>query len=118
MGRVDPDDPRQPFQQVADDLRTAITEARYQLGQQLPRQQEIAEDYGVSLGTVKSALAQLRKEGLIVARRGEPARVRFTPGKPERTPAETDEQADIRDMLGEVLRRLDVIESRLPARKD
>jgi DNA-binding FadR family transcriptional regulator len=118
MGRVDPDDPRQPFQQVADDLRAAIADGRYQPGQQLPRQQVLGEEYGVSLGTVKSALGQLRREGLIVARKGEPARVRFKPGEPEPSPAESDDEVDIRDMLAEVLRRLDVIESRLPARKE
>ncbi|WP_114455160.1 GntR family transcriptional regulator [Halopolyspora algeriensis] len=113
MGKVDPDDPQPPYLQVADDLRTAIHEGVLAAGQRLPKQADLVEEYGVSLGTVKSALAVLRDESLIISRQGEGSWVRRTPvDQPE--PADEDEP-DTRQMLGEVLDRLTEISRRLEA---
>ena len=60
MRKVDPDDPQAPFQQVADAIRSSIRSGDLPLGARLPKQSGLAEGYGVSLGTVKSALGVLR----------------------------------------------------------
>jgi DNA-binding GntR family transcriptional regulator len=114
MGKVDPDDPRPPYQQVADRLRSAIDDGEVMPGQPLPKQPELATDYGVSVGTVKHALRVLRDEGLIVSRRGEGARV-HSQRAVHAAGADTTPVADqdIRDMLADVLVRLDEIVRRL-----
>jgi DNA-binding GntR family transcriptional regulator len=64
------DDPRQPFQQVADDLRTAIASGELAAGQRLPSNRDLAEHYGIAPMTVQSAVRVLREEGLVVAQQG------------------------------------------------
>ncbi|TDD08102.1 GntR family transcriptional regulator [Saccharopolyspora terrae] len=111
MGKVDPDSPRAPYQQVADYLRTAIHDGTLGPGQRLPKQAELVAEYGVSLGTVKSALAVLRDERLIISRQGEGTWVRREglDGPAETAPGSDD----ARDMLTEVVQRLDAISERL-----
>ncbi|SDY10504.1 GntR family transcriptional regulator [Saccharopolyspora shandongensis] len=115
MGKVDPDDSRPPFQQVADDLRTAIRDGVLSPGARLPKHAELAEEYGVSVGTVKSALGTLRNESLIVSRQGEGSWVRRV--LPETTAADAMD-ADARDVLAEILKRLDEVNDRLAAIED
>ena len=76
MGKLDPDDPRPPSVQLADVLRTAITEGRYEPGAQLPSYSALSTEYEVAPNTVKSALAALRAEDLIVSRQGKGSYVR------------------------------------------
>ncbi|MCA1194439.1 GntR family transcriptional regulator [Saccharopolyspora sp. 6V] len=112
MRKVDPDDPQAPFQQVADDLRSSIHSGELQPGVRLPKQSELADGYGVSLGTVKSALGVLREEGLIVSRQGEGSWVRRSlPDLVER--AASASANDVPAMLERVLQQLDQINTRL-----
>src|SRR4051794_38221054 len=67
---LDPDDPRPPYQQVANALRAAILTRKFQAGEKLPSQNELAERYGVARMTVQQALRLLREDGLIVSRQG------------------------------------------------
>lgn len=76
VARLDPNDARPAYRQVADRLRESIEAAELAPGAQLPTQRDIAEDYGVAVETVKRALAQLRSEGLIVTRQGKGSYVR------------------------------------------
>lgn len=64
------DDPRPPFQQLADDLRTAIADGDLAAGQRLPSNRDLAEQYGIAPMTVQSAVRVLRDEGLVVAQQG------------------------------------------------
>ncbi len=59
----DPRDPRPAYEQIADDLRTAIKEGRLQPGDRLPTEREHAGRYGVAVGTYRQALFVLRQEG-------------------------------------------------------
>jgi DNA-binding GntR family transcriptional regulator len=59
----DPRDPRPAYEQIADDLRTAIKEGRLQPGDRLPTEREHASRYGVAVGTYRQALSVLRQEG-------------------------------------------------------
>ncbi|WP_263250605.1 GntR family transcriptional regulator [Saccharopolyspora rosea] len=114
MGKVDPDDPRPPYQQVADDLRAAIQTGTLAPGDRLPKQSELANDYGVSIGTVKSALGVLRDEALITSRQGEGSWVRRS--RSDGSAANVDSgSADVSEMLTEVLHRLDGLSQRIAA---
>ncbi|MFJ4921013.1 GntR family transcriptional regulator [Streptomyces sp. NPDC088725] len=58
------------YRKVAADLGRQIGEGRYGSGGRLPAEGELAEEYGVSRGTVRQAMALLRSEGLVASRRG------------------------------------------------
>jgi GntR family transcriptional regulator len=62
------------YQQVADDLRGRIRGGEF--GQHLPAEADLAHEYGVGKDTIRSALAGLVQEGLVVRRRGYRATVR------------------------------------------
>ncbi|GAA0742470.1 GntR family transcriptional regulator [Dactylosporangium roseum] len=79
---LDPDDPRPASQQIANVLRAAILTRRFQPGERLPSQNELADHYGVARETVKSALRILREERLIVSRQGSGAFVRAQTERP------------------------------------
>ena len=67
---LDPDDPRPPYQQVANALRAAILTRKLAPGEKLPSGNELAQRYGVARMTVQQAMRLLRDEGLIVSRQG------------------------------------------------
>jgi DNA-binding transcriptional regulator YhcF (GntR family) len=67
---LDPDDPRPPYQQVANALRAAILTRKLAPGEKLPSGTELAKRYGVARMTVQQAIRLLRDEGLIVSRQG------------------------------------------------
>jgi len=66
------DDPRSPYRQIADDLRSQIDSGRIKPGQRLPSTRELMERYEVANQTVQSAMRILRGEDLVhsVAGRG------------------------------------------------
>jgi DNA-binding transcriptional regulator YhcF (GntR family) len=76
LGELDPDDPRQASQQIANKLRAAILTRRLGPGDRLPSQPELASRYGVARETIKRALEILRADRLIVTRQGSGAFVR------------------------------------------
>lgn len=77
MGGINPASPRAKYRQLADLLREQILAGT--LSGSLPREKAMADDYGVSLTTLRQALTMLRQEALIVTARGQLARVR--PGR-------------------------------------
>src|SRR4249920_264139 len=76
---LDPDDPRPPYQQVANALRAAILTRKLAPGEKLPSGNELARRYGVARMTVQQAIRLLRDEGLIVSRQGSGVFVREGP---------------------------------------
>ncbi len=58
------------YRQIADDIKAKIASGRKKAGDQLGSQQELAREYGVSLITVKKALADLITEGVLFSRVG------------------------------------------------
>ncbi|MFF4795937.1 GntR family transcriptional regulator [Streptomyces sp. NPDC001276] len=58
------------YRRLAGDLREAIASGAYGAGGRLPSEEELAQQYGVSRGTVRQALAVLRANGLVTSRRG------------------------------------------------
>ena len=61
---IDPQDPRAPYLQIADDLRQAIADGTLEAGDKLPSARELMDDYEVSTTTAQGALRKLRNEGL------------------------------------------------------
>ncbi|NEA56674.1 winged helix-turn-helix transcriptional regulator [Streptomyces sp. SID13666] len=64
-----------PYLHIADVLRTEILDGRYEVGQQIPTQDALAELHGVSRPTIQRALHKLRDDGYIGSRRGRAAEV-------------------------------------------
>ena len=55
---------------VTEDLRRRIGQGDWKTGERMPSSRELAETYGVSLGTVSRAIAILKNEGLLSAASG------------------------------------------------
>jgi|CZKW01.1.fsa_nt_gi GntR family transcriptional regulator len=68
--RLDPRSDRPLSLQLADALRAEIQEGQRRPGSQLPTESEFQHAYGVSRTTIRSALATLAAEGLVVTRKG------------------------------------------------
>lgn len=66
------------YRELAAELRAAIQRGDYQPEETLPKQDDIADRYGVNVGTVRKAVAVLEAEGLVtpVRRRGTVVRAR------------------------------------------
>src|SRR2546429_677280 len=58
------------YEEIANDLRDAISRGDYSEGDQLPGENVIMRQYGVARATARDALAVVRHEGLAVARPG------------------------------------------------
>ena len=65
----DPRDPRPAYEQIADDLRSAIKEGRLQPGDRLPTEREHAGRYGVAVATYRQALSVLREQGWLATQK-------------------------------------------------
>jgi GntR family transcriptional regulator len=71
------------YQSISNDLRRRITDGEIAPGQQLAAQHALAQEYGVSVMTLRQALADLETEGLVHAVKGkgtfvsEPPSVRY-----------------------------------------
>ena len=55
---------------LTEDLRRRIGQGDWKTGERMPSSRELAETYGVSLGTVSRAIAILKNEGLLSAASG------------------------------------------------
>lgn len=58
------------YQAIVKDLQARIENEEYKAGQQLPLEKEMCTTYGVSRITIKRAVDELVKKGLVVKRRG------------------------------------------------
>ena len=68
MLEIDEDDPRPPWVQLADDLRSRIVSGK--LTGRLPSERTIHEETGLAPVTIRKAIRLLREEGLIVTVNG------------------------------------------------
>lgn len=76
MDKLDPDDPRPPYVQVASALKAAILTRAFQPGEKLPSGPALASHYDLSRMTIQQAIRVLRDEGLVVSRQGSGVYVR------------------------------------------
>lgn len=56
--------------QIADALRKEILDGRLKVGDRLPTEQYLAQNFGVSRNVVREAIAQLRSENLVQSKQG------------------------------------------------
>jgi DNA-binding GntR family transcriptional regulator len=101
MVKTDPNDPRPPYRQAADDLRSRIGKGEFAPGQVLPPVRALAAEYGIAPQTMQNALKELRNEKLVVSQQGRGFFVR-DPARPAagRTDAErlAAAEAGLRDL--------------------
>jgi DNA-binding GntR family transcriptional regulator len=69
-GRIDHAKPEHLWAQVAADIRGDIESGQLPPGAKLPNELELAEQYGVARLTVRRAIGDLVKAGLLVVLRG------------------------------------------------
>jgi GntR family transcriptional regulator len=109
---IDPNDPRPPYRQVADDLRRKIgPEGQYAPGTRLPSIRKLAAEYEISPQTVQNALRDLRQEGLVVSQQGRAFFVR----DPNRGIGPAGEPDLLCERLGSVEEELRELRSRVAA---
>src|SRR3954453_13629092 len=68
--------PGRLYQQVAATIERAIVDGRYQPGQRLASERDLAEEFGVSRPTVRRAVIALEMRGLLESRQGSGVYVR------------------------------------------
>jgi DNA-binding GntR family transcriptional regulator len=76
---------RPAYVQVADQLREAIRSGQFAPGSQLPSYEALMKTYGVSITVIRSAVRELKTEGLVYTHQGKGAFVRDPlppPGQP------------------------------------
>lgn len=114
MGKLDPDDSRPPYQQIADHFAADIESGELAPGAQLPALPVITSEYGVSPGTARSALATLREAGLVVTRHGKGTFVRtHRPSSDEEPAPSAAAFEELQKTVEALSERLDLIEKRI-----
>ena len=80
--KVDRYSPMPVYQQIANDIISRITQEEWAIGDKLPSENELSEEYDASRVTVRQALAKLEADGLIDKQR---VRGAFLKANPHRT---------------------------------
>ena len=106
--KIDPNDPRAPYRQAADDLRKRISTGEFGKGEKLPSIRDLATEYGVAPQTMQNALRELREAKLVVAQQGRAFFVR----DPDRTEAVGDSErlASVENQLRDLQERMSGVE--------
>ena len=68
--RIDRDGPDLLYRQVADDIADMVKSGELPRGSRLPAEHELMDIYAVSRPTVRSAVAELSKAGVVTVVRG------------------------------------------------
>ncbi|MFC5911794.1 winged helix-turn-helix domain-containing protein [Streptacidiphilus monticola] len=63
---VDPTAPEYVYRQVADHIAAQIASGKLQPGARMPGERDLAEQYGVAVGTARRAIQELRERHLVV----------------------------------------------------
>jgi GntR family transcriptional regulator len=84
---------RPAYAQVADTLRADIRAGRYPPGSQLPSYEALMRKHGVSITVVRSAVRELKTEGLVYTHQGKGAFVRDPLPEPGQAPASRGSEA-------------------------
>lgn len=107
---LDQADRRPPYQQIAAALRQAIRAGSYAPGDLLPSARVLAEEYGVAIMTVRSAIGILRDEGIVQSWQGKGVVVRGPALAGEPVSAEF---AAVMSALERLAARVEDVEARL-----
>lgn len=104
---IDFTDPRPAYTQIADDIRTQIAHGQLKPGDKLKARKAMSEEYDVAPETLKKALDELAREGLIVTQSTRGTFVTNTIQSPPRGVNELFEE------LKRLTERVDGLESRV-----
>lgn len=113
VAKLDPKDASAPYLQVAEGLRAEIRAGRFQVGDKLSTHAAVADEYGVSVGTVKRAFAELQTAGLIVTRQGQGSYVCDVDVRDAAAPAAGSDPVELHRLVESLVRRVEAIERRL-----
>lgn len=110
---LSPNDSRNAYSQIADDLRRQIRAGDYGPGDKLPSTAELVDRYGVANMTVQFAMRTLREEGLVYGVRGRGTYVRTDIVD---TDVEVDEAGidELRRQVADLRRRVSRLEGEQP----
>ena len=92
---------RPAYAQVADTLRAEIRRGRFPPGSQLPSYEALMKKYEVSITVVRSAVRELKAEGLVQTHQGKGAFVRDPLPPPGETPGDQPSDA-FRAVMAEI----------------
>lgn len=106
MARIDPDDPRPPYHQIADDLRQAIRSGKLAPGKKVDSSRDLAAKYGVAAMTVHQAIRVLRDEGLVDSFQGRGVFIRAEGAGPQAQDLPTA-VAEIRQQVADLSEKVD-----------
>lgn len=112
-------DPRAPFEQLADDLREQIKSGAIGPGQKLPSVRQLSEQSGFVSATVQKSLNVLRNEGWIFTTgRGSFVHDADAPRDVTTPPVTEAEFARLKEQLAELSERVQTLETKLADRAD
>lgn len=77
--KIDRYSPMPVYQQIASDIISRISQEEWNIGDKLPSENELSEEYDASRVTIRQALAKLEADGLIDKQRGRGAFLRANP---------------------------------------
>jgi DNA-binding GntR family transcriptional regulator len=100
---------RAKYQQVADDLRAKITDGTYDVDSDLPSTSQLMHTYAVSSTVAKSAVKELKSEGLVAGQPGKGVYVLRKPDAPEPSPDYVELMTQIstlRDTFGTIIKSI------------
>jgi GntR family transcriptional regulator len=92
---------RPAYLQVAEALRAEIRSGRVPPGSQLPSYEALTRKYGVSITVVRSAVRELKTEGLVYTHQGKGAFVRDPLPEPGEVPGDRPSEA-FRAIMAEI----------------
>ena len=107
--KIDPNDPRPPYRQAADDLRKRISKGEFGKGEKLPSIRDLATEYGVAPQTMQNALRELRNAQLVVAQQGRAFFVR-DPDRPVGVGEDSERLATAENELRDLQERISGVE--------
>ena|ERR1700733_8617966 len=105
-------DPTPAYQQIATDLRARIKAAEYELGGRLPSNKALVKMYGVSEGTIRAALDELRSEGVVATQSTRGTYVIDKPGESEDFATVMKTLDGLREELTQLRARVEDLERR------
>lgn len=100
-------DPRPAYAQIADDIREEIRSGRLPLGSKMPSQRNLAERYDVAAGTLRSALDELVREGVISSESTRGTFVRKVPGARVTLEGLAEQVTDLHQEVRNLITRVD-----------
>jgi GntR family transcriptional regulator len=110
MFTVNPNDPRPPYVQIADELRREIQTGEVKPGQRIDSSRELARKFEVAPMTVHNALNLLKDEGLLASWQGRGVFV--SDPLPPKDPSLKAEVDALRSEVSELRERVTALETK------